>query len=222
MPDGPSGVERLLREGIVAGARAAGPGCQPGRGQRAGLAVGQRRGGDLSGRPRIWCEFFSELLSMVPFCLGILVRRMFWERTLPSCGHKLCVHFGALLSFAGATIGNNVLINRYTFVGLLDIVHNVMIANQCTLLGGRYQHRADQAGVAMREQGLESRHIRIGEHVWIGADRVIMADAAEGNIVGAGAVVLDDVPRYSVAVAIPACAVGRRRYEICAWSEQSG
>jgi len=70
---------------------------------------------------------------------------MFWERSLPSCGHNLCVRFAALLSFAGTTIGNNVLINRYTFVGLLDIGHNVMIANHCTLLGGRYQHRAGRA-----------------------------------------------------------------------------
>jgi len=69
---------------------------------------------------------------------------------------------------------------------------------------------------------MESRHIRIGEDVWIGDNRVIMADVAFCNTVGAGAVVVDDVTRYSVAAGIAARVVGRRRQEICAWSEHSG
>jgi len=34
-----------------------------------------------SGRPRIWFEFFSQLLSLLPFDPGILGRPVFYART---------------------------------------------------------------------------------------------------------------------------------------------
>ena len=163
-----------------------------------------------SPRPRIWYEFFSEFISLIPFDLGILARKMFYERTLRACGRNLCVRFGALLSFADTTIGDNVLIQRYTIVGMADIGNNVMIAGHCSLLGGRYQHRAESLDVPMREQGFEPRRIRIGDDVWIGANAVIMADVGEGSIVGAGAIVVHDIPPYSVVVGNPARVIKRR------------
>lgn len=166
---------------------------------------------DSSSRPRILFEFFSELLSLIPFDPGILARKMFYERTLSDCGHNLCIRFGALLSFSETTIGDNVLINRYTVVGRVDIGSNVMVSSHCTLLGGRYQHRAESTDVPMREQGFDVHRICIGDDVWIGANCVVMADVGEGSIIGAGTVVVEDVPPYSVVVGNPGRVVKQRR-----------
>jgi virginiamycin A acetyltransferase len=163
-----------------------------------------------SQRPRVWYEFFSELLSLVPFDLGILARRMFYERTLDRCGRNLCVRFGAVISYPGTRVGDNVLINRYSIVGLADIGHNVMIANHCSLLSGRYHHRVELLDIPMREQGAEIQRVHVGDDVWIGANAVVMADVGAGSVIGAGAVVICEIAPYSVAVGNPAKVVRRR------------
>jgi len=163
-----------------------------------------------SRRPRVWYEFFAEALSLIPFDLGVLVRRMFYERTLDTCGRNLCVRFGAIISYPGTRVGDNVLINRYSIVGLADIGHNVMIANHCSLLSGRYHHKTERFDIPMREQGAEIRRIYIGDDVWIGANAVVMADIGVGSVIGAGAVVIQEIAPYSVAVGNPARVIKKR------------
>jgi serine acetyltransferase len=64
---------------------------------------------------------------------------------------------------------------------------------------------------------LSNRHIdnlktRIGADVWIGANAVVRQSVSveRGSVVGAGAVVLNDVPPYSIVVGQPARVLKRR------------
>jgi acetyltransferase-like isoleucine patch superfamily enzyme len=50
--------------------------------------------------------------------------------------------------------------------------------------------------------------VKIGDHCWIGAAAVIMADVGPGATIGAGSVVSRPIPPRSVAVGSPARVIG--------------
>lgn len=57
-----------------------------------------------------------------------------------------------------------------------------------------------------------AQHLRIGNDVWVGAHAMVLGDVeiGDGAVIGAGAVVVRDVPPYSVAVGAPARVVRQR------------
>lgn len=62
------------------------------------------------------------------------------------------------------------------------------------------------------EQGYSAKGIKIGDDVWIGAHVNILdgVEIGRGSVIGAGAVVNQDIPEYSIAVGVPAQVVGKR------------
>jgi acetyltransferase-like isoleucine patch superfamily enzyme len=54
---------------------------------------------------------------------------------------------------------------------------------------GARQHGIARSGIPMTRQPGEPVQVRIGNDVWIGTGAVVLADVAEGTVVGAGAVV---------------------------------
>lgn len=86
-----------------------------------------------------------------------------------------------------------------------------MIAAHCFLGGGSYEHRG-RTDVPMHDQPLPGRGVEIGPDCWIGA-AVTVPDGVRigrGSVVGAGSVVLDDVPDRSVIAGVPARLVEER------------
>ncbi len=70
-----------------------------------------------------------------------------------------------------------------------------------------HRHAFDEAGRAVLDQGLERiGAVEIDDGAWIGQNVVVGPGVriGRGAVVGANAVVLDDVPDYSVAVGAPA------------------
>lgn len=57
---------------------------------------------------------------------------------------------------------------------------------------------------AMRGLDLTAREIRIGKGAWIGARAQIHASVGAGSIIGAGAVVVQDVPENVLSAGVPA------------------
>lgn len=147
-------------------------------------------------------RFCAECLSLFPFELGILVRRLYYERTLERCGSDLMVFFGAMFVNPGTTVGDRMEVRPYTMVGLAEIGDDVSLAQRVSLLSGPRQHSGlTKAGEQARTQ---AEKIRIGSGVWVGAHAVLMADVDEGSVIGAGAVVVDPVPAHALSVGVPA------------------
>ena len=80
--------------------------------------------------------------------------------------------------------------------GALVIGDSVMIAPECVFLG--LAHVFDEE--TLQNQGLESKPIIIGNHVWIGygTTKLCGVKVGEYSIVAARAVVTKDVEPYSI------------------------
>jgi len=146
-----------------------------------------------------------------------------------SVGDRVAIDDGCLLDAKGAgpegiRIGNDVLIARDTIiqakVGPIAIGDRctigsqcqlssvsgirlgsaVMMAGQCYIGGGRYH--TDDPTKPIRDQGLYSKGpVVIEDDVWLGAG-VIVQDGVrigKGSVIGAGAVIREDVPAMTIA-----------------------
>lgn len=88
---------------------------------------------------------------------------------------------------------------------------DAMVAPQCGFFS--YQHATSDLSRPMCKQGLISRgDIVIEDDVWLGMGAKVMDGVriGRGAIVGAGAVVTEDIPEYAIALGVPARVVRRR------------
>jgi acetyltransferase-like isoleucine patch superfamily enzyme len=94
--------------------------------------------------------------------------------------------------------------------GGITVGENTMIAMQCSLVASN--HTVAPQDTIIRDHPDERDPIQIGKDVWIGAGVRVLAGVtiADGCIVGAGSVVTDDLPPYSIAVGVPARVVKQR------------
>lgn len=104
-------------------------------------------------------------------------------------------------------VGDHSSINSFCSLngfGGLRIGHHVRIASHTVILSST--HRFDDAGQPVLEQGIEPRETVVGDDVWFGSHCVVMGGVQIGShtVVGAGAIVVDDLPPYSVAAGVPA------------------
>jgi acetyltransferase-like isoleucine patch superfamily enzyme len=88
---------------------------------------------------------------------------------------------------------------------------DVMLAAYAYLVGGDHMH--DRLDVPISRQGRIGLPIRIGDGSWLGAHSVVAGGVTVGEqaIIGAGAVVLENVPAFHVAAGVPAKTVRDRR-----------
>lgn len=94
--------------------------------------------------------------------------------------------------------------------GGLSVGQNTMIAGQTVIIPAN--HVFDRTDIPLREQGESRKGIEIGENVWIGAHCVILDGVHIGHdaVIGAGSIVLKDIPPYAIAAGNPARVVRMR------------
>ena len=87
----------------------------------------------------------------------------------------------------------------------------VLIAAYTYLVGGDHLLRSHRHPVL--DQGRTARGIDVGDHAWLGAHVVVTDGSRIGRdaIIGAGAVVVGEVPEFAIAAGIPAKVVRDRR-----------
>ena len=86
-----------------------------------------------------------------------------------------------------------------------------LIAAYTYLVGG--DHLFDRVDVPVLQQGRTARGIEVGDNVWLGAHVVVTDGSRIGRdaVIGAGAVVIGEVPEFHIAAGVPARTVRDRR-----------
>lgn len=119
---------------------------------------------------------------------------------------------GKATSTKTITIGENTYINRFT---MIDAAHHISIGRGVGIGPNCYITDHDHGmapGAPVMTQPLVSRPTVISDGVWLGAGCIVLKGVTIGRntVVGAGSVVVHDLPANSVAVGRPA-RVARKR-----------
>jgi acetyltransferase-like isoleucine patch superfamily enzyme len=187
----------------------------------AGLRIGMRVAGVLTWPATVPLALLSrasdfvfrtvsELLAIVPFLFGTIVRQEFYRFALRRCGDNVSIGFGTVLIYRDIEIGDNVLIGMHNTVHYCDFGSYVLIAEGCAFLSGAKYHNYQTRDRPMALQGGKLRRIRVGDDCWVGANATVMDDLGDGCIVGAGSVVTAAVEPYGIVAGNPARLVRSR------------
>jgi acetyltransferase-like isoleucine patch superfamily enzyme len=107
-----------------------------------------------------------------------------------------------------ANLGVNVEVSSASRV---RVGRKALIAAYSYLVGG--DHLYDRTDIPVLDQGRTAQGIEVADHAWIGAHVVVTDGSRIGRdaIVGAGAVVVGNVPDFAIAAGMPAKVVRDRR-----------
>ncbi len=117
-------------------------------------------------------------------------------------------------NMSGSKIGNYSGIGMYSYIGTESIGKDVMIGEE--LIAISKNHEFADTGKAMREQGFqEEKPVVIEDDIWIGGRVIILPGVrvGRGSIIGAGAVVTENVEPFTIVGGNPARVIGRRDEE---------
>ena len=159
-------------------------------------------------------EYLGWLIRYLPGFLGVIVRFLIYKLLLKRIDSLILVYPGVYLTHTyGISAGKSVSINSGAVLdgrGGITIGDYVMIGpNVC--IASSSHHYKDRS-VPMSLQGHYMKPVTIKNDVWIGANATILGGViiGQGAIIGAGAVVIKDVPDFSIAGGVPAKVIGQR------------
>ena len=110
-------------------------------------------------------------------------------------------------------IGQNVQLAGYLNPGKdgrITIGDNVAIGHFTSIVAEQFSNIAS-AKQDVRALPKKYREIVIGSGAWIGNSCVIMANVGVGSVIGAGSVVVRNIPDFSIAMGNPARVIARRK-----------
>jgi acetyltransferase-like isoleucine patch superfamily enzyme len=160
---------------------------------------------------------FAHLYALAPGVLGDYLRSAFYYLTLRECSLDTVIAFGTFFSRRDACLENNVCIGSYCVIGRARIGARTQIASHVEIPSGRYQHNRAADGRFLDSVDGE---VMIGEDCWIGASAIVMADVGAGSTIGAGSVVVKEIPPGTVAAGNPARPI-RPMAAVCPEAQES-
>ncbi|WP_208393731.1 acyltransferase [Rhizomicrobium electricum] len=107
----------------------------------------------------------------------------------------------------GFRIGDDCGVSEYCYFGAtggVDIGNDVIMGQFVSFHS--QNHQFEDASTKIRDQGVTSRGIRVGNNVWIGAKVTILDGTVirDHSVIAAGAVVSGEFPDHSVIGGVPA------------------
>lgn len=113
------------------------------------------------------------------------------------------------------TIGDRVSIGSRCFIwagpdkGRIVIGDDALFGPEVIVTAANYRFND---GAPVTRQPMDEADVVIGRDVWIGARAIILPGVTigDGAIIGAGALVRDNIPDFAIAVGVPALTVGKR------------
>ena len=147
---------------------------------------------------------FSQFLSLFPGLSGSYLRVAFYRLTMQTCQGHLTIGFGTLFSQPQTELYDGVYIGPQCNIGKCRIEANCLLGSGVQIMSGKRQHNFSDLDLPIREQGGNFELVTIGEDTWVGNGALIMANIGKKCIIGAGSVVIDDIPDYSIVAGNPA------------------
>lgn len=143
---------------------------------------------------------------------GLVIRYVLLKTLTKSCGDNVSIHPNVyLLNVQNMSVGNNVSIHPMCYIecgnsecGGVVIGDDVSIAHGVSIMAT--SHRFANLDISIKDQGIESKEVVIGNGVWIGAKATMLYGntLGDGSIIGANAVVTRNVKQNSVVGGVPA------------------
>ena len=156
-------------------------------------------------------NLFAQWFAVVPGIFGVYARICYYKQTLARAEFDGEFAFGSMVTKISAEIGHRVYVGLYSTVGYAEIGDDCVLANFVSILSGRRQHNfADPDRPIFSNEDTFAK-VTIGENCFFGDKSTVMANVGRRTIVGAGSVVVDDIPEYVIAAGSPAKPVRDRR-----------
>lgn len=139
-------------------------------------------------------KFIAIRLSGLNGYYGVLVREIFYKRTLHKCGLRLKVHYGAFFVYPTAEVGDDVTVEEYCVVSNCSIGDDVILAARVSIMSGSRHHDVNDLNSEFRNSKSFSKKVHIDNNVWVGTHAVIMDDVGANTVIGAGSIVNKPIP----------------------------
>lgn len=152
----------------------------------------------------------SQLMSLLPGLPGNFIRRGFYCLSLRRCTLDCTISFGTIFSTPECEIGRHVYIGAYSVISDSIIEDDVLIGSHVHIISGKHAHGFKDHGIPIRLQGTSREAIHIGQDSWIGNGAMLMANVGGGCVVGAGTVVIKNVPENVIVAGNPARVIKAR------------
>jgi len=142
---------------------------------------------------------------------GVIINRNCVISKVDFKGPAVIEPYCRLIGDPEIVVGKNLYVNCFChFLGNIIIGNDVQIGPQVVIWGRDHSVRKEQL---IRNQPHKRANILIRDDVWIGAHVTILKEVTvnKGAVVGAGSVVVKDVPDYTIVVGNPSRVVGYRK-----------